>query len=44
MVGRGILVMLVFMAGGAWFQRSRWRREILMLGGNRVAARYAAIP
>lgn len=42
--GAGILVMLVFLVGGAWFQRSRWRRELLMLGGNRVAARYAAIP
>ena len=42
--GAGILVTLVFLAGGGWFQRSRWRRELLMLGGNRVAARYAGIP
>jgi rhamnose transport system permease protein len=43
-LGAGILVALVFLGGGAWFQSSRWRREILMLGGNRVAARYAGIP
>lgn len=30
--------------GGLYFTRSRWRRELLMLGGNRVAARYAGIP
>jgi ribose transport system permease protein len=42
--GAALLVALVFFAGGAWFQRSRWRRELLMLGGNRVAARYAGIP
>ena len=38
------LTALVFVIGGIWFERSRWRREILMLGGNRVAARYAGIP
>jgi len=42
--GAGILIAFVFLAGGAWFQRSRWRREILMLGGNRIAARYAGVP
>jgi ribose/xylose/arabinose/galactoside ABC-type transport system permease subunit len=42
-VGAGLLVALVFLAGGGWFKRSRWRRELLMLGGNRVAARYAGI-
>jgi ribose/xylose/arabinose/galactoside ABC-type transport system permease subunit len=42
--GAGLLVALVFIAGGMGFNRSRWRREILMLGGNRVAARYAGIP
>jgi ribose/xylose/arabinose/galactoside ABC-type transport system permease subunit len=42
--GAGALVTLLFLGGGQWFQRSRWRREILMLGGNRVAARYAGIP
>ncbi len=40
----------VFIAGGVlalagfWISHSRWRREILMLGGNRIAARYAGIP
>lgn len=43
-LGAGILVTMVFLAGSGWFQRSRWRRELLMLGGNRVAARYAGIP
>jgi ribose/xylose/arabinose/galactoside ABC-type transport system permease subunit len=38
------LVAGVVILGGAWFRASRWRREILMIGGNRVAARYAAIP
>jgi ribose/xylose/arabinose/galactoside ABC-type transport system permease subunit len=42
--GASLLVGLVFVGGGAWFHQSRWRREILMLGGNRVAARYAGIP
>ncbi|HUE14929.1 MAG TPA: ABC transporter permease [Planctomycetaceae bacterium] len=42
----GVLVLfgVVLVLGGAWFRWSRWRREILMIGGNRVAARYAAIP
>lgn len=34
----------ILIAGGIYFERSRWRREILMIGGNRVAARYAGIP
>jgi ribose/xylose/arabinose/galactoside ABC-type transport system permease subunit len=42
--GALILVGVVLILGGAWFRVSRWRREILMIGGNRVAARYAAIP
>ncbi|MEW6156648.1 MAG: ABC transporter permease [Verrucomicrobiota bacterium] len=41
--GAAILVALIFIGGGGYFNRSRWRREILMLGGNRVAARYAGI-
>ena len=41
--GAVTLIVLVFAAGGAFFQHSRWRREILMLGGNRVAARYAGV-
>ena len=39
----GIIIMLVFVAGGFYFSRSVWRREILMIGGNRIAARYAGI-
>lgn len=41
----GVLVLLgaVLGLGGGWFGWSRWRKEILMIGGNRVAARYAAI-
>lgn len=42
--GAAPLVLGVFLAGGWLFARSRWRREILMLGGNRIAARYAGIP
>ena len=42
--GAMLLVAVVFWAGGGYFRRSRWRQEILMLGGNRVAARYAGIP
>ena len=37
-------IVLVFCGGGFAFYRSRWRREILMMGGNRVAARYAGVP
>ncbi|MBI2949278.1 MAG: ABC transporter permease [Verrucomicrobia bacterium] len=42
--GALLLTALVFLVGGSLFERSRWRRETLMLGGNRVAARYAGIP
>lgn len=38
------LTALIFIGVGTAFERSRWRREILMLGGNRIAARYAGIP
>lgn len=41
----GSLALLALVAaGGLWFTHSRWRRELLTLGGNRIAARYAAIP
>ena len=43
-LGAALVIGLVFVLGGLFFQDSRWRREILMLGGNRVAARYAGIP
>ncbi len=42
--GATLAVAVVYVVAGLWFTRSRWRREILMLGGNRVAARYAGIP
>jgi ribose/xylose/arabinose/galactoside ABC-type transport system permease subunit len=42
--GASIIIGALFVMGGHYFLRSRWRREILMLGGNRVAARYAGIP
>ena len=38
------LIALIFVGVGAYFAHSTWRREILMAGGNRVAARYAAVP
>ena len=43
-LGAGLIIALVYFVGGKWFQHSRWRREVLMFGGNRVAARYAGIP
>lgn len=43
-IGSLVLVAIIVLVLGTYFQRSRWRREILMLGGNRVAARYAGIP
>ncbi|MBI4601025.1 MAG: ABC transporter permease [Planctomycetes bacterium] len=39
-----VLVALVYGGGTLYFGASRWRREVLMLGGNRVAARYAGVP
>jgi len=38
-----LLVGIILVVGGGWFRGSRWRKEVLMIGGNRVAARYAAI-
>lgn len=38
------VVLSIFALGGALFLYSGWRREILMMGGNRVAARYAGVP
>lgn len=37
------LVLSVFLLGGIYFSNSTWRRELLMMGGNRVAARFAGI-
>ena len=42
--GAATLVFVVFALGGLYFHNSVWRRQILVLGGNRIAARYAAIP
>ncbi|HTG43599.1 MAG TPA: ABC transporter permease [Verrucomicrobiae bacterium] len=41
--GAAILTLLVFLLGGIYYTHSVWRREILMMGGNRIAARYAGI-
>ena len=38
-----VVLTIVFGGGGAFFSHSVWRRELLMLGGNHVAARYAGI-
>ena len=43
-VGSASVVGIVLLLIGGWFYFSRFRREVLMLGGNRVAARYAGIP
>lgn len=42
--GALLIAGLVLLVVGLWVSWSRWRREILMLGGNRIAARYAGIP
>lgn len=42
--GVAILIGLLYAAGGWVYYGSRWRRELLMLGGNRIAARYAGVP
>lgn len=42
--GAVILAAITLGLVGLWFSWSRWRREVLMLGGNRIAARYAGIP
>jgi ribose/xylose/arabinose/galactoside ABC-type transport system permease subunit len=42
--GSALLVGAVFLVGGVYLAHSVWRRHLLMMGGNRTAARYAAIP
>lgn len=42
--GAVAMVLFVFVLGGLYFSKSVWRRHILMIGGNRTAARYAAVP
>jgi ribose/xylose/arabinose/galactoside ABC-type transport system permease subunit len=39
----GTAVLSLYCVGGFLFHRSRRRREILLIGGNRVAARYAGL-
>jgi ribose/xylose/arabinose/galactoside ABC-type transport system permease subunit len=41
--GAVLLAGAIFVIGGFYFTHSAWRREILMIGGNRIAARYAGI-
>ena len=41
--GTTVLIIVVFVFGGLYFSNSVWRREVLMIGGNRIAARYAGI-
>jgi len=42
--GSPLIAGVLLLIGGCYFFRSRWRRDILMMGGNRIAARYAGIP
>ncbi len=42
--GAALVALALVMLVGAYFARSRLRREILLMGGNRIAARYAGIP
>ncbi len=39
----GVFTLVLFLGGGAWLRAARWQRELLVIGGNRVAARYAGI-
>jgi len=39
--GAAALIVIVFAFGGLYFSNSAWRCELLMIGGNRIAARYA---
>jgi ribose/xylose/arabinose/galactoside ABC-type transport system permease subunit len=41
--GASTIVITVFLLGGIYFSLSVWRRELLMIGGNRIAARYAGL-
>lgn len=43
-LGAACVILVVYLGVGLYLNRSRWQREILMLGGNRIAARYAGIP
>lgn len=41
--GISVIIGLVYILGGFYFSNSTWWRELLMTGGNRIAARYAGI-
>lgn len=41
--GVAMIVAILFGFGGYWLARSRWWQEVRMIGGNRIAARYAGI-
>lgn len=41
--GAVLIALVVLGFAGVWISWSRWRREVLMVGGNRIAARYAGI-
>ena len=41
--GAVILAVVGILLGGTYLKRSRWYRELTVVGGNRVAARYAGI-
>lgn len=42
--GALVIVVLLYLVAGPYIHHSRWLRELLMMGGNRIAARYAGIP
>lgn len=44
LTGSLIVLAVVLGVGGSWYFLSRFRREVLMIGGNHIAARYAGIP
>jgi ribose/xylose/arabinose/galactoside ABC-type transport system permease subunit len=41
--GAAVIILIIYLLGGGYFHNSAWRREILMIGGNRIAARYAGL-
>lgn len=43
-LGAVFVIAMIYLAAGSYLNGSRWLREILMIGGNRVAARYAGVP
>lgn len=40
----GAVVLVAAVSGGVLYYASRWSRELHMIGGNRIAARYAGVP